>query len=86
MSFRGVFIMFFKNNVIYVPFGKSKNLAYKPNLYDDETNNPFEEVQVPKEYIDLLNDQNSNLHSNSDTNNNDIAKDDILEYILKEYS
>lgn len=78
--------MFLKNSVIYVPFGKSKNLAYKPNLYDDEISNPFEEVQVPKEYIDFLNDQNSNLHLNSNTNDDDIAKDDILEYILKEYS
>lgn len=77
--------MFFKNRV-YVPFGKSKTPTYKPNLYDNEVTNPFEEVEVPQEYIDFFQRENSHLHNDITLNDSDIAKDDILEYILKEYS
>ncbi|MCC8068198.1 MAG: hypothetical protein LIO71_00285 [Ruminococcus sp.] len=78
-------MMFFKDS-IYVPFGKSELPTYKPNLYDDEVNSPFEEVNVPMEYIEFFEKENSYLHEVTSKVDDDIAKDDILEYILKEYS
>lgn len=71
---------------IYKPFGKCRNSAYKPNLYDDELYNPFEEIDTPQEYLDFLKEENAHLYNTIDLNDEDIAKDDILEYILKEYS
>jgi len=75
----------FLKNVVYTPYGKCKNPTYKPNLYDDEKVNPFEEIETPQHYIDFLEKENSHLH-NINLSDTDIAKDDILEYILKEYS
>lgn len=77
--------MFFKS-CVYKPFGKCRNSAYKPNLYDYEQYNPFEEINTPQKYLDFLKEQNAHLYDNLDLNDEDIAKDDILEYILKEYS
>jgi hypothetical protein len=77
--------MFFKFD-IYKPYGKSKVLPYRANLYDDEVANPFEEIETPQEYIDFLEKENSHLYHDVTLNDEDTAKDDILEYILREYS
>jgi hypothetical protein len=77
--------MFFKSNT-YKPYGKSRALAYKPNPYDDDVANPFDEIETPQEYIDFLERENSHLYYSVTLNDEDIAKDDILEYILREYS
>lgn len=78
--------MLFKSS-IYKPFGKCENIVYKPNPYDDEIVNPFEEIEISQEYLDFFQKENSHLYCDKvDLNDEDIAKDDILEYILKEYS
>jgi hypothetical protein len=77
----------FSKNSIYKPLGKCKSTVYKPNLYDDEVTNPFEEIDISQEYLDFFKRENSHLYSDSiNLNAEDVAKDDILEYILREYS
>lgn len=80
-------MMFLKSSV-YVPFGKSKDTPYRPNPYDDEVYRPFDEIDIPQQYLEYFAKENSHLYGNSSMppNVEDAARDDILEYILREYS
>lgn len=78
--------MFFKP-CVYEPLGRCSAPAFRPSLYDDEATSPFAEVETPQEYYDLLERENRHLYEDaSSLYGEDAAKDDILEYILREYS